>query len=103
MTLIEIRDLILSVDPTAQHYETTSDDDTYTVWMETRRLPLMADNSHMGGWAFTIDRCTDVEYDPIASAFDAALDDADEVTFTYTVAYDVQTGLIHHVFNCQAL
>ena len=105
MTLDDIRLLVVSVDPEAAHYESPRQgQEAYTVWQETRRLDLSADDSHADeGWAFTVDRFSRKEIDPIRRALFAALDGDERVAVTELTAYEPDTGYIHSIFDCQGV
>ena len=102
MTLREIQALVVSVDPSAGHYESASKGrDGYTVWREVRRLGLSCDDGHAEGWAFQIDRFSKVEGDPVAAALFDALEADDRVAFEYLVDYETDTRWIHHIYDCE--
>lgn len=101
MTLQEIRDVILSVDPTATHYEAPDGSTTYTVWMEYRKSSFALDDAHAGGWKFMLYRITETEYDPLVDQLESALDAA-EITWTHNVVYSADSGLITHSFDCES-
>lgn len=103
MTLQDIKALVLSADPSAQHYGSTDADVDYTTWREYRRLSMTSNDAHVMGWAFQIDRFTQTEFDPIAQAVEDALTAAPGVAYSYQVDYDPQTGYIHHIFDCEGL
>lgn len=102
MTLEEIKALVLSVDDTAEHYESSrTGADSYTVWYELRRLDATADDRHIKGWAFQVDRFTRDEDDATADALFEALDGSDRVAVHYEVDHEPETGYIHHIFDCE--
>lgn len=103
MTLTEIRDMLVAVDPDIKHYWSMSGADAYTYWEETRRLPLMADGRHEEGWRFYVHRFTKAEDDPMVAQIFAALDSNDAVSVSHVVSYEADTGYIHHVFECEAV
>lgn len=102
MTLDEIRTLIVAVDENAGHYESSHRaDEAYTVWFETRHDNIYADNRHLGGIYFQVDRFTKQEDDAVAAELLAALTDSD-VCFRYIIDFEPDTGYIHHIFECSA-
>ena len=101
MTLQEIRDVILSVDASATHYEAPDGATTYTVWMEYRKSSFALDDAHQGGWKFMLYRVTDIEYDPLVDQLESALDDA-EITWNHSVSFNTESKLITHSFDCEA-
>lgn len=103
MTLQEIKALVLSADPNAQHYSSTHDAVNYTTWREYRRLSMTSDDTHVKGWAFQIDRFTYDEFDVIAEAIEAALENAPGVAYGYQVDYEPDTEYIHHIFECEGI
>ena len=56
MTLDEIRALVVSADVHVQHYESRATGEDYTTWRETGRLSYLADDQHLEGWHFQVDR-----------------------------------------------
>lgn len=104
MTVQEIRDVILTADPDARHYEAALDGSDFTVWMEYERIGLMADDGYAEpGWRFEVDRYTKTEYDPIAEALEDVLTNTPGVTSRHRVQYNQQTGYIRHVYDCEAV
>ena len=104
MTLSEIKALVLSADATAEHYASSkTGSDSYTVWREVRRLGIVADDRHIEGWAFQVDRFTRDEDDAIAEALFAALDECDRVAVRHDVDYEQDTEYIHHIYDCEGL
>ena len=99
MTLHDFRDILLTADPNASHYE-SSKKENYTVWAEYGAKGLMADNRLQEGvWRIQVDRFTKIEYDPMITAINSALD-RDDITFEYQVDYEEDTGYIHHIWDC---
>lgn len=104
MTLEDIKNLVIAVDPDAGHYESAyRGTDAYTEWREKGTLPIMGDNRHAGGWRFQIDRFTKAEGDAIAAAIMIALEDRDDVAFEYIPDYEPDTGYIHHIYDCEGI
>lgn len=102
MTLQEIQDLVVSCDPNAGHYESAYRDKVaYTVWFEKSTLDYMGDNAHMGGIQFQIDRFTKQEGDSIAAAIENTLESRDDVAYQHLTDYEIDTGYIHHIFDCE--
>ena len=103
MTLEEIREFVVSIDPNAQRYESSSREGDYTVWGEYSLLPITANGRHVGGWRFQVDRFTRNEDDELTAAFLAALDASPRISFHYEVSYERDTRYIHHIFDCEAV
>ena len=103
MTVEEIRTFVANVDPDAAHYFTALDGGSYTVWAETERLGLDADDGYAElGWAFEIVRYTQKEDDEMPQKIEDALLEAPLISFSYRVDSDPETGYILHSFICQA-
>lgn len=106
MIVTEIRDLILTVDSQAKHYDATAEiaaRKDFTVWMEYERIPFFADDGAAEmGWRFEVNRFTRTEYDPVAEALEQLLYNTDGVTCSsYRVEYSQQAGYIRHIFDCE--
>lgn len=101
MTRDEIAELVLLADPAAQRYDSRRKTGDYTVWAEYRRLDFIADDAHQEGWAFQVDRYTRDERDLVAEAIFAQLDADPRVTVSHMVDFERDTGLIHHIFDCE--
>lgn len=104
MSLEDIKNLIISVDEHAAHYESAyKGQDAYTVWYEIQRAGLIADNGMPNkSWRFQVDRFTKTEFDVIAARLEAALTACPLIAFDYLVDYEPDTGYIHHIFDCEA-
>lgn len=104
MTLEDIRQLIISVDAAAGHYESAyRSKDAYTVWHEKNTMEMTGDNVHLGGIMFQIDRFTKDEDDAIAAALYIALEARDDIAFEHLTDYEIDTGYIHHIFDCEGI
>ena len=101
MTRAEIADLIVTVDPDARHRFSMSEDEAYTYWEETRRLPICSDDRHEEAWAFVVHRFTKSDYDPVPGALFDALDGDDRVTVKWLQDFEPDTRYIHHIFDCE--
>ena len=104
MTLDDIRALVVSVDPSAAHYDSARrTSENYTVWREYQRTGLSADNRRANkSWRFQVDRFTKFEVDAIANALETVLDAHPAIAYDYQVDYEPETGFIHHIFDCEA-
>lgn len=103
MTVKEIREFINTVDPLAKHHFTKLDGGSYTVWAETRRIGLDADNDYEElGWAFEIVRFTQNEFDKMPEKIERALLKNPLINYEYTVDSDPDSGYIVHTFVCEA-
>lgn len=101
MTLTDIRDLLVQIDPDIRHYFSTETTRDYTYWEETRQLPLTADDRHDEAWRFYVHRFTRDEFDPVAQRIMQALDADPRTTVSHTVTYERDSGYIHHIFECE--
>lgn len=104
MTLSAIKALVAAVDPAVRHYWSAADGTDYTVWEETERLPLAADDRHIEqGWVFYVHRFTKTENDAIAAQLFQALDALPEIAVAETVDQEPDTGYIHHILRCEGV
>lgn len=102
MTLADIQELVVSIDPTAGHYESAHrGEDAYTEWREYELIGFCSDDEHEEGWKFQINRYSKQEGDAIALAFLRALNKDERVAFDYQTDYEVDSGYIHHIFDCE--
>lgn len=101
MTLGDIRTLLVSADPNIHHYFSTETDRDYTYWEETRRLPLTADDRHLEAWRFWVHRFTRSEFDPVARRIFDLLDSDPRTSVIHTTDFDLESGYIHHIFECE--
>lgn len=101
MTLEEIRELVVSVDPNVRHYFSTETEHDYSYWEETHQLPFVGDDVHLDAWKFYVHRFTRSEHDPVARLFMQALDADPRVAVKHTVDYENDTGYIHHIYECE--
>lgn len=104
MTVKDIEEFVALIDPQARHYETAKDGSDFTVWMEYKAIGLDADDiMAIHGWKFEIARFTRTEYDPMAAAIFAALQNDPRIAVkNYDVEYTAKTGYIEHRFDCEA-
>lgn len=103
MTLPEIKSFVENIDPAAKHYFTVLDGGGYTVWAETERTGLPANNTLKElGWNFRIIRYTQAEFDAMAEEIERALLEHPIIAYSYTVDADPPTGYILHTFECEA-
>lgn len=102
MTNDDIRAIVLACDPEAKHYFTEARGN-YTTWQEYAQLPHSSDDVNERGWKFQIDRYTKLEGDPVAAAIENTLSAMDNVAYTYLVDVELETGYIHHIFDCEVV
>ena len=95
MTCAEIKTFLVSVDPTIERYESSTKGDAYSVWYELGMPNIFSEH-------FQIDRFTKTEDDTTAAAILAALEARDDISFSYLVDHEDDTGYIHHIFDCEA-
>ena len=106
MNVQQIRDLIMTVDDSARHYDATAEIQArkdFTVWMEYEAITFYADDGEAEqGWRFEVNRFTKTEYDPMAESLYRLLANADGVTLnSYQIQYSQQAGYIRHIFDCE--
>lgn len=102
MTLKEIRDLLVSIDPDIRHYFTAGSGRDYTYWEQTDRLALTADNRHEEAWRFYVHRFTRDEFDPLTRRIFETLDADPRTAVSQTDDYEPESGYIHHIFTVEA-
>ena len=106
MTVQDIRDLLMTVDENAKHYDATADikeHRDFTVWMEYEAITFYADDGEAEtGWLFEVNRFTQQEYDEIADQLHRLLANDEHVTLNYhRVEYSQEAGYIRHIFDCR--
>ena len=101
MTVQQIKEMVLSVDPKAKHYFSDKKGDAFTVWGEYQRAGQGAEDRHDYGWKFEIDRYTRDEEDTVPDMIEQILIDHPGVAYTYQVYYDHTARYIVHVFDCE--
>lgn len=102
MTLSEIQNLLVFVDPDIKHHFSMSKAWSYSYWEETGRLPFLADDRHEEAWRFVVHFFTKTENDPRAWAFFDTLDEDPRTTVQYIPAgMEKDTGYIHHIYECE--
>lgn len=101
MTVEDIKKLVLSADESAKHYVADKKGDSFTIWAETNRLALAADDRHDMGWAFQIVHYTKGEERKTADAIEQALIDHPGVAYRYYVSYERSSGYVRHIFECE--
>lgn len=102
MTIGEIRSLLLTADPDIKHYFSMSNDDAYSYWEETQRLPTVADDGHSEeAWRFYVHRFTRDDCDRIAPELFYVLDTCPHVAVSWQKDFEPDTGYIHHIFTCE--
>ena len=101
MTVQQIKEMVLSVDPKAKHYFSDKKGDAFTVWGEYQRAGQGAEDRHDYGWKFEIDRYTRDEEDTVPDMIEQILIDHPGVAYTYQVYYDHTARSIVHVFDCE--
>ena len=104
MTVKDIKNLVLSVDPEAKHFFASKKGDSFTVWGEYERSDLTADDRMDYGWKFEVHRYTHDDEDEIAQALEQAFTEHPGVQIlSYRVGYDHKYGYIRHVFDCEGV
>lgn len=104
MTLSDLQTMLVTIVPGIKHYWIMGHGQAYTYWEETRRLPLMADDRHIEeGWVFYVHHFTRDESDTVPGTLFAGLDGKPNVTVSWEVTYEQDTGYIHHIFSCEVV
>ena len=105
MTVQEIKDLLVSVDPDVQRYDhdRAGSGDDYTVWHELRPVGCYGDGEEEGTIRFQVDRYTKAEDDETAALLKATLEEQDDIAVEYLTDYDKEDDYIHHIFVCEAI
>lgn len=104
MTLTDIKDLLVTVDPKIKHYFSMEESESYSFWEESRRLPFSGDDEHPAedeAWRFYVHLFTRIEGDPKAASFFETLDHHPGIAVQWTIAPDRDAGYIHHIFECE--
>lgn len=101
MRLTEFRDVLLTVDPKAFHYEASQKLEPYTVWAEEDEKQLSGDDAcDEVIIRARVDYFTQTEYDPQVEVFKAAFNGMD-IAYRYSCEYDTDAKVIHHRFDCE--
>lgn len=102
MTVQEIKDMLVAVDPEVQRYDhdRAGTGDAYTVWQETTPDGFYGDGQEEGSLRFQVDRFTKEEDDEIAQRLKEALEARDDVAMDYLVDVEKDTGCVHHIYAC---
>ena len=105
MTIQEIKNLLVAVDPDIQRYDhdRSGDGEAYTVWAEIHPVGFYGDGQEQGSIRFQVDRFTKEEDEAMAESIRRALEDADYIAVDYRVDYEKDTGWIHHIFDCEGV
>ena len=104
MTLAEIQEFVVAVDPYAGHYTSAYEGkNAFTIWQEIGPLPFKADGHSVGGIRFEIGRFSKSESDAIADAFEAALEEADDICYTRSTDYMRNPEYVCHIFTCEGI
>lgn len=101
MTLLELKNLLLTVGPPVSHYHAHHQPDSYIVWAEYGGHNRTADNS-IGERALRvqIDLFTRTEFDPDVEKINTLLD-RDDISYEYLVDHEEDTGYIHHIWDAE--
>ena len=105
MTVQEIKDLLVSVDPDTQRYDhdRAGSGEAYTVWYELSPLGCYGDGREEGTIRFQVDRFTKEEDEETAELLKETLEEQDDIAVDYQVDYEQDTGYIHHIYVCEAI
>ncbi len=99
MTLLELRDLLLTLNLPVYHYHAHQQPDEYIVWAEYGTDDQIADNKNTEtAYRVQVDYFTKTEFDPNVDKINDLLD-TDESRFRHPVDYEPDTGYIHHIWD----
>ncbi len=105
MTLIQFRDLLLSVTEKVFHFEAQGDtDQEHIIWQEEQNRALHGDGKRTELIRHVqVDLYTKAEYPPLLDEMLAALEDA-EVAFEEPIPdYDTETGFYRYIIECEVI
>jgi hypothetical protein len=101
MTLLEFRDLLLTIGVSVYHYSAHQDQGNYIVWAEYGDKAMTADNRREErALCVQVDLFTKIEFDPTVDEINSALN-RDDISFEYLCDYEQDTGYIHHIWDCE--
>ncbi|WP_041274641.1 hypothetical protein [Desulforamulus reducens] len=101
MSLVNLRDLLLTVTPNVYHYHAHKKHDSYIVWSEYGTQGLNADSEIQEiSWRVQVDFFTKTEFDPNVEKISSLLD-REDISFSYLVDYEQDTGYVHHIWDCE--
>jgi len=99
MRLEQVRDLFLSILPTATfHYNAWSKPDKYIVWAEDGQSDAIHADNQMQIQVLqgTVDYFTKTEFDPMIDTIQQAMNGVDMAWALNSVQHEEDTGFIHH-------
>lgn len=98
MTLLEIRDLFLTVTPNCYHYYAWEQPDTYLVWAEDGQSNAHYSDDKMQFQVMegAVDLFTKDEYDPLFKKVQETMNNADMTWRWNSTQHEDDTGYIHH-------
>lgn len=98
MSLVKLRDALLSITPNVHHYEAHKAKGNYIVWAEDGQGSAgYADNRMiLQGIQGTIDYFTNDEFDPVFDQIQAALNALGMSWRLNSIQYEKDTGYIHY-------
>lgn len=103
-TLDYVKDILLSIDPEAQKFQSTHRAEAaYTVWHPIRPIGNHADGRVGPGWSLQIDRYTKRDHDDIAARIFEAFDGDDRCAVDYEVYFEIETGYYRHLFTLEVI
>lgn len=101
MTLLELRDLLLTITCEVYHYHAHKQTDSYIVWAEYGTNILNADSEvREKAFKVQVDLFTKTEFDSKVEEIGALLD-RDNISYSYDVDYEKDTEYIHHIWDCE--
>lgn len=98
MNLVDLRDLLLTIDVSVYHYEASKTEGNYIVWAEDGEGNSGHADNHKTtqGTQGTIDYYTKTEFDPVFDTIQAKLNSADISWRLNSIQHEEDTGIIHY-------
>jgi hypothetical protein len=98
MTLVELRDLLLTIMPNVYHYTADKQKGNYIVWAEDTQSGAGYADNHMTTQVLqgTIDYFTKTEFDPVSDQIQEKLNSVDIAWSLNSIQHEEETGYIHY-------
>lgn len=98
MTLVKLRDMLLTIGVPVSHYEAQNEKGNYIVWAEEGQGTSFNADDSMEAQTLqgTIDYFTKIEFDPVVILIQEKLNAADIAWRLNSVQHERDTGYIHY-------
>lgn len=98
MSLVDLRDLLLTTGVPVYHYEAHKQENNYIVWAEDGQGSANYSNNHMVIQTIqgTIDYFTKTEFDPVFDTIQGKLNSIDIAWSLNSIQYEEDTDYIHY-------